>query len=60
MKKIIFPGMLLLAISMLFASCSIDSQTDSDEQNSYQEFATDDGFTPITPPPPPPGGGYKP
>lgn len=58
MKKILFPGLILLSMCMLFTSCSIDSQTDSDDQNAQTEFATDDGFGTI--PPTPPGGGLKP
>lgn len=40
-------------------SCSVDV-TDPETSETYKEYATDDGYTPITPPPPPPppGGGY--
>jgi hypothetical protein len=57
MKKILFSG-LLFSMCMLFASCSVDSQTDSEEQNAQQEFASDDGFGTV--PPIPGGGGLKP
>ena len=58
MKKILFPGLILTLLCMLFASCSIDSQTDSEDQGAQKEFASDDGFP--TTPPLPPGGGLKP
>ena len=53
MKKIV----LLTVLSLLG---SLAMSCDNDGMDSPYLYATDDGFTPVTPPPPPPppDGGY--